>query len=99
MRMKERGNNLVDDPLSRERCFFLATASSRPRHDWILEYAPPFLIIIIFFFSLHHTFDKHLIRYPTLALATRHDTIRYIFFLSFFFSFFLELKMEILNTL
>lgn len=22
MRMKERGNNLVDDPLSRERCFF-----------------------------------------------------------------------------
>lgn len=49
MRMKERGNNLVDDPLSRERCFLLATASSRPRHDWILEYAPPFLIIIIFF--------------------------------------------------
>lgn len=64
--------------------FFLATASSRPRHDWILEYAPPFLIIIIFFF-LHHTFDKHLIRYPTLALATRHDTIRYIFFSFFFF--------------
>lgn len=50
MRMMERGNNLVDDPLSRERWFFLATASSRPRHDWILEYAPPFLIIIIFFF-------------------------------------------------
>lgn len=49
--MMERGNNLVDDPLSRERCFFLATASSRPRHDWILEYAPPFLIIIFFSFS------------------------------------------------
>lgn len=67
--------------------FFLATASSRPRHDWILEYAPPFLIIIIFFSFLHHTFDKHLIRYPTLALATRHDTIRYFFFLFFFLSF------------
>lgn len=67
--------------------FFLATASSRSRHDWILEYAPPFFDYYYFFF-LHHTFDKHLIRYPTLALATRHDTIRYIFF-SFLFSFFL----------
>lgn len=62
-----------------------------------LNMPPPFFDY--YFFSLHHTFDKHLIRYPTLALATRHDTIRYIFFLSFFFSFFLELKMEILNTL
>lgn len=94
----ERGNNLVDDPLSLERCFFLATASSRPRHDWILEYALPFFDYY-YFFSFIIPSTKHLIRYPTLALATRHDTIRYIFFLSFFFSFFLELKMEILNTL
>lgn len=61
---------------------------------------PPLFLIIIIFFFLHHTFDKHLIRYPTLALATRHDTIRYIFFFfSFLFSFFLELKIGNLNTL
>lgn len=86
MRMKERGNNLVDDPLSRERCFFFW----RQHHQDLdtigfLNMPPLFLIIIIFF--LHHTFDKHLIRYPTLALATRHDTIRQNFFLSSFFFF------------
>lgn len=82
----ERGNNLVDDPLSRERCFFF-WRQRRQDLDTIgfLNMPPPFLII---FFFLHHTFDKHLIRYPTLALATRHDTIRCIFFSSFFFFLF-----------
>lgn len=96
----ERGNNLVDDPLSRERWFFLATASSRPRHDWILEYAPPFLIIIIFFFFppsyLRQAFNT--IPNSSVSDTTRHDTIHFFSFLFFFLSF-LELKIGNSNTL
>lgn len=88
--MMERGINLVHDPLSRERCFFLATASSRPRHDWILEYAPPFLIIIIFFPSSYLRQAFNTIPNSSVSDTTRHDTIR--FFLSFFLSFFLEFE-------
>lgn len=93
--MMERGNNLLDDPLSRERCFFWRQRRQDLDTIGFLNMPPLFLIIIIFFF-LHHTFDKHLIRYPTLALATRHDTIRYNFFsFLFFFLSFWNLKMEI----
>lgn len=93
--MTERGNNLVDDPLSRERCFFLATASSRPRHDWILEYAPPFFDYYYFFFPssyLRQAFNT--IPNSSVSDTTRHDTIHFFLFFFFFLSFFLEFKME-----
>lgn len=96
MRMMERGNNLVDDPLSRERCFFFWRQRRQDLDTIGFLNMPPLFFDYYYYFFLHHTFDKHLIRYPTLALATRHDTTRYIFFFfPFFLSFFLELKMEI----
>lgn len=69
--------------------FCLATASSRSRHDWILEYAPPFLIIIIFFPSSYLRQAFNTIPNSSVSDTTRHDTIH---FFSFLFSFFLEFE-------
>lgn len=73
---------------------FLATASSRPRHDWILEYAPPFFDYYYFFPSSYLRQAFNTIPNSSVSDTTRYDTI--LFFPFFFFlSFFLELKMEI----
>lgn len=83
--MKERGNNLVDDPLSRERCFFWRQRRQDLDTIGLLNMPPLFLIIIFFSLSyLRQAFNT--IPNSSVSDTTRHDTIH---FFSFFFSFFL----------